>query len=133
MKRFAKITLVAVGLLALVQAASAQRRGLPVPGPAPSAQHPKITVAPRDLDPRQATSGPLSYVLSPTPDYTATMFGVLDVGMGKFYPISTTPTIGLGIGKDARSRLYFQDLNGDLYRINPGNGKVTKVGATGIS
>src|SRR5258708_177359 len=64
-----------------------------------------IAVAPRDPDPQQTKSGPLSYVLSPTPDYTATMFGVLDVGMGKFYPISTTPTIGLGIGKDARSRL----------------------------
>lgn len=90
------------------------------------------TMAAALSEPQQARSGPLAYAIAPTPDYSATNFGVLDIGNGTFHPISTTPTLALGIAKDARSRLYFLDSNGDIYQINAGNGKVAKLGPSGI-
>src|SRR5262249_9710198 len=99
-------------------------------GKFPAGEHP--AAAPKSADAQQAKSGPLSYAIAPTPDYSAHQLGVLDIGLGKFYPIATTATIAFGIAKNARSRLYFVDANSDLYQINPGNGKVAKVGATGI-
>src|SRR5260370_42040822 len=109
MKRIAKITLFAAGLVVLVQAVLAQTRGRVFSG---VRQH--SVTEPRVPDAQQAKAGPLSYVVAPTPDYTATNFGVLDIGLGKFYSISTTSTIATGIAKDAHSRLYFMDLDGDV-------------------
>jgi len=91
------------------------------------------TMAAALSEPRQARSGPLAYAIAPTPGYSATIFGLLDIGTGTFHPISTTPTLASGIAKDARSRLYFLDSNGDIYQINPGNGKVAKLGPSGIT
>jgi hypothetical protein len=79
-----------------------------------------------------AVSGPLSYALAPTPDYSTMRFGVLDFGLGKFYVISSLPTIDNGIAWDFRNELLSLDLLGDLYRINPGNGRATKVGSSGV-
>jgi hypothetical protein len=129
MRRIAKVILFAAGLVVLDQAVLAQT----------AAARGKVSVRqqtvaePRVPDTQQAKAGPLSYAVAPTPDYTATNFGILDIGMGTFHPISTTPTLAYGILKDARSKLYFQDVAGDLYSINPGNGKAAKVGGTGTT
>jgi hypothetical protein len=145
MKRIIGIVVVALGLVALQQATSAQNGYKKVKGSLVEAFNPRKTTgrgkftiqhtwnAPNDPDSHQTKSGPLSYALAPTPDYTAVKFGVLDVGIGKFHPISTLPTIGIGIARDEDSRLYSLDLSGDLYQINPGNGKAVKVGATEIA
>ena len=120
-----KVAVLSLCLTILQSIAVAQVRGrIPIPqGNAARA---------RETSPNEAKSGPLAYAVAPTPDYSATQFGVLDVGLGKFTPVSTTPAVAYGIAKDAHSRLYELDINGDLNLINPGNGKTARIGPTGI-
>lgn len=136
MNRIIGIVLVALGLVVPTSA------GLFVMGQAVSAQrswahaqgHGVAKEGKRPVPQRTEEETDLqSYALAPTPDYTAIKFGVLDIGMGRFHPISTLPTVGIGIARDEDSRLYSLDLSADLYRINPGNGKAAKIGATGIA
>jgi hypothetical protein len=131
MNRITEIALLTFGLCVLGQPASAQRSWVREQAIGVARQG-TIAIHQPGADAQAVTSTTLSYAVAPTSNYAAVRFGMLDAGTGTFYPISTLPTLAFSIARDAQNRLVTLDFKGDLYRINPGNGKATRVGASGI-
>jgi outer membrane protein assembly factor BamB len=60
------------------------------------------------------------------------MFGFLDIKTGTFRAISELPDGGQGLARD-NGEILTVDSSNNLVRINPGNGKTTLIGPTGIT
>jgi hypothetical protein len=79
-----------------------------------------------------ASAGPLAYVMEVDPGFKSS-FGMMDIGMGKFYPIVSLPADTVALAGNPPGALYTVDVAANLYQVNAVTGKSTFIGQTGIT
>jgi hypothetical protein len=79
-----------------------------------------------------AAAGPLAYVMEVDSEFRPS-FGLMDIGMGKFYPIATLSTDMVALAGSSPTALYAVDVAARIYSVNAVTGKTTLIGPTGIT
>jgi hypothetical protein len=79
-----------------------------------------------------AGAGPLAYVMEVDPGFKPN-FGLMDIGMGKFYPLAKLADNIQALAGSQPGLLYTVDFDANLYQVNPVTGKSALIGPTGIT